>query len=645
MALPTQRSPVPVHPPESLVASEGAVPPVAAVAPRPDAPPVSLSLRSVAGSVPGFIIKPLDRLIGLHALAAVYGHVHPRAALEGGSAASFSRLALEALSISSRVTPADLARIPESGPLIVAANHPLGGADGLLFIDIVSRRRPDLKLLANSWLAAIPELRSVVIPVDVFAAPGRPPAANTAAIREALRWLKSGGCILTFPAGEVSRLRLRRREVADGPWAASLAALSRRAGAPVVPLHFHDANSWLFQALGQVHPVLRTVMLPREMLRKRRSTVRVRVGTPISPERLARLGDDADAAAFVRACVYLLSAPDATPGTEPSPTGGAPVAPPLAAPADPAVIAAEVAALPEIRTLARVGTQRVLIASASEVPATLREIGRLREITFRAVGEGTGAELDLDEYDLTYRHLFVYDDAASCVVGAYRLGLTDEQPPSPTDPGLPRLYTATLFRYDPQRLRRLLPAIELGRSFVRAEYQRQHAPLLLLWQGIGRFVAANPRYRRLFGTASISDTYASTTRNLLVRFITRSFGPGELGELAAPTLPPRFTRSRDGEAALAAGQLHDLDDADRLVASLDPQGRGLPTLLRQYLRLGARLVGFNVDPAFGNALDGLIVVDLLTGPSKLIARYMGAEGYAAFRAYHAAREPAAQPRS
>jgi putative hemolysin len=281
-----------------------------------------------------------------------------------------------------------------------------------------------------------------------------------------------------------------------------------------------------------------------------------------------------------------------------------------------------------------------MLASAREIPDTLTEIGRLRELTFRDAGEGTGKATDLDEFDATYRHLFIYDDRARRLVGSYRLGLTDELIPARGPAGL---YTATLFRYDHRHLAALTPGLELGRSFVRAEYQRHPLALLLLWQGIGHFVAANPRYRMLFGAASISDAYPSITRKLLVRFLTEAFGPGEFKALARPTTPPRFSRFRDRETELACETITTLEDADRLVAAIDPHNRGVPILLRQYLRLGARLIGFNVDPAFGDALDGLIVVDLLKAPRRHIERYMGAEGYQAFCQFHTGSSQTANP--
>ncbi|MBL8991620.1 MAG: GNAT family N-acetyltransferase, partial [Phycisphaerae bacterium] len=294
----------------------------------------------------------------------------------------------------------------------------------------------------------------------------------------------------------------------------------------------------------------------------------------------------------------------------------------------------EVEALPAERTLAAAGGLRAVMARAEDIPNVLLEIGRLRERTFRAVGEGTGAERDLDGFDRTYRHLFVWDDARRRVIGAYRLGLTDELCADGRPEGL---YTATLFRYRPEQMRLLVPGIELGRSFVRAEAQKGYAPLLLLWQGIGRFVAENPKYRLLFGTASISDTYPSLTRKLLVRFLTATCGPGEFARLAEPTSPPRFARGRERETELACRTIGSVEEADALVASIDPHGRGIPVLLRQYLGLGARLIGFNVDAAFGNALDGLIVVDLTRAPRRLVSRYMGAARYEAYLRHHGVR--------
>lgn len=570
------------------------------------------------------VSESVDRLLNLPAVQRLYDDA------AADPSPRFTSRVLASLGVTIDLPAAGISRLPATGPAIVAANHPLGAVDGLVLLELVSRVRSDNRLLANAMLGIVPELREHLISVDVFAQTG---SANTAPLRHALAWLRAGHCLATFPSGEVSRLRFRDGEVSDGPWSPSIAMLARLTGAPVIPVCFDARNSWIFQTLGRLHPLLRTAMLPTEMLRKRNARINVRIGSAITRDDLASFDTDSRTAAYLRARTYLMSdrcrkAADSA--------AMAPIEPePDAQP-----IAREIAALPAQCTLVSSGHFRVLLARAHQIPATLTEIGRLRELTFRDAGEGTGKPTDLDEFDTTYRHLFIYDDRANRLVGAYRLGLTDELIPAR---GPASLYTATLFRYDHRHLAALTPGLELGRSFIRSEYQRHPLALLLLWQGIGHFVAANPRYRLLFGAASISDAYPSITRKLLVRFLTEAFGPGEFKALAKPTTPPRFSRFRERETELACETITSLDDADRLVAAIDPHNRGVPILLRQYLRLGARLIGFNVDPAFGDALDGLIVVDLLKAPRRHIERYMGPEGYRSFCKFHHAEPPTDSP--
>jgi putative hemolysin len=271
------------------------------------------------------------------------------------------------------------------------------------------------------------------------------------------------------------------------------------------------------------------------------------------------------------------------------------------------------------------GVYQVFCARATQLPAVLPEIGRLREIAFRAVGEGTGRARDLDRFDAAYRHLFVWDRERQEIAGAYRLGATDEILASD---GLAGLYTRTLFDYGHELLAQLGPALELGRSFVAPAYQRDFSPLLLLWKGISRFVACHPRYRRLFGVVSISDAYESTSRQLMIRFLQTTRFDADLGRLVRARNPPAPPRG-----GLVESQTVDrLEDVSALVRGLEPDGKDMPVLLRQYLKLNARLLGFSIDPAFGNVLDGLVVVDLDDVEPAILGRYMGREEAAAFRA-------------
>ena len=295
---------------------------------------------------------------------------------------------------------------------------------------------------------------------------------------------------------------------------------------------------------------------------------------------------------------------------------------PIAPAEDAALMAAEVEGLPPDRLLGRNGDLQVRYAHAAEIPHLLREIGRLREITFRAAGEGTGRARDIDLFDSYYLHLFVWNGATNELVGAYRLGLADD---IVTSFGRRGLYTWSLFRYRRQLLARLGPAIELGRSFVRAEYQRSYSPLLLLWKGIGHFVAAHPRYRVLFGPVSISGDYETTSQQILVEFLRRNNALPELARFVRPRRP--FGAS--GNITPPA----DLDAVSELVSSIEKDGKGIPVLLRQYLKLGGRILGFNVDPQFNNALDGLIMVDLDETDPHVLAKYMGRAEAARFIAY------------
>jgi putative hemolysin len=273
------------------------------------------------------------------------------------------------------------------------------------------------------------------------------------------------------------------------------------------------------------------------------------------------------------------------------------------------------------------GQQSVYVAAAPDIPGVLREIGRLREVCFRAVGEGTGRAIDLDEFDERYLHLFVWSDSERQIVGAYRVGLTDR---ILAERGVSGLYTSTLFEFDPGLLHELGPALELGRSFVRPEWQRSYTPLLLLWRGIAELVLRDPRYATLFGPVSISAAYSSASQRVILDFLEQNHLVHVASHRVRARNPPASVPS------MTPPGLDDLKALSRLVADGEADRKGVPVLLRQYLKLGGRLLGFNVDPAFGHVLDVLIVVDLRRTPRRTLARYMGPTGSARFLAHHAA---------
>lgn len=552
-------------------------------------------------------------------------NIYRQARGHSNSPSEFAARALDFLQVKFELDERQLERIPRTGPAIVVANHPYGGLEGLFLIAELQRHRSDSLFIANELLARIPEIRDVLLPVDAFGG-ARAARKNAKSLRAALKHVRGGGLLVLFPAGAVSHLQLSAGRVCDPPWQSVAAGLLRRCESPVVPVYFGGGNSAVFQALGLLHPTMRTVMLTRELLNKRHRTIPVRIGRPIGAERLAKQPDNAKLASFLRLSTYALEARGSAAPVE----DVAPVAPmPVAASTPARLLTAEIECLPEGQTLASVGEMSVVFARAEQIPWTLRELGRLREITFRAVGEGTGSDSDIDRYDRDYVHLIAWHRTRSEVVGAYRIGHVDR---IVAERGKRGLYTHSLFAYGDPFLRSLGPALELGRSFVSAAYQRDFGALLLLWKGIAQYVACNPRYRVLFGPVSISREYRPASHALLIDFLRRHCFDDQLAKLIKPRRAFRRTHSL---AALSGdlARLADLDDVSQLLEEIEPDGKGAPVLLRQYLKLGGRLACFNVDESFSGVVDGLIVVDLLRTEPKVLQKYMGREQATAFIQY------------
>ncbi len=523
---------------------------------------------------------------------------------------TFCARALHTLGIRVDIAPSDVSSLPASGAAIVVANHPHGVLDGLALVSVVSQRRRDVRVVTNHRLEQIPELHEFCLFVDPSC--GRHAAARShAGLRGALRWLGDGQVLILFPAGTVaSTFATGLATPTDAAWHDTVGRLALRTGAVVVPAFIEGRNSSWFYRVGRIHSGLRTLLLARELLRQQGGRVGIRIGSPLRiATHLSGSTVGSRATAVIRAEVAQLAARPARLASKPS-------AALIEAP-DTALLEAEVHALDIDCRLVESGALQVYYAHAPSIPNVLQEIGRLREKTFRVSGEGTGNAVDLDQFDDHYAHLFVWNRDKREIVGAYRLGLTDQILAAH---GISGLYTSTLFRYDSRLLVQLSPAIELGRSFVREEYQRSTSGLFLLWKGIARFVARSHRYRVLFGPVSISRHYTDTSQQLLRSFLVQNFYHRELGGLVEAVTPPSSAPLPRGIDAIVAAELQDVD---KMVARLEADGKGIPVLLRQYVRLNAKLLGFNVDPAFGDALDALMMVDLADVDRAILNRYFG----------------------
>ncbi len=549
---------------------------------------------------------------------------------DGQTAAEFVGRMLRQLHIDYAIAPSDLSRLPKSGAVLVVANHPFGMLEGLILVELLEKVRSDFRIVANGILATTPALHEKVFFVNPF--DDAAASENARSVRASLEWLRGGGMLVMFPAGEVSHLNFGEWPVADPRWNSASARFARKIGCPTVPLFFEGANSVPFQMLGAIHPRLRTLNLAHELVNKRSHTIQVRVGTAVPAAVLKSYSDAESATAYLRARTYLLSNRSRWvrfrfqfPKRSSQPVSAATNAD---------LIAREVDGLPQNRTLASNSEFKVVLASAHEIPNLLREIGRCREITYRAVGEGTGNALDIDRFDSHYQHLILWHNADRRLAGAYRLAATPDVLPVH---GIKGLYTSTLFHYAPEFFERIGPAVELGRSFVCPEYQKLYAPLLLLWKAIAAFVQMRPECAVLFGAVSISGAYQSYSRRLMVDYLKRHSAHELVNFVRARRRYHRRPLAPKPVNSLGRS-IRSVDELSASVQDLEMDGKGVPVLIRQYMKMGGQFLGFNVDPHFSHALDALVLTDLRLAAAPMLERLMGRAGAEAFRAAHPSAE-------
>ncbi|WP_375437634.1 lysophospholipid acyltransferase family protein [uncultured Hymenobacter sp.] len=511
------------------------------------------------------------------------------------------------LHITVQYDAAELRHLP-AGAFVAIANHPCDLTDAMVLLHVLGKARPELRAVANELLAPLlPHLVAQLVLVSPEqAAAGR----NVPGVRRLLRHLHNDVPLLVFPAGKVARSTIPFRPVTESASSATAARLLDAARVPVVPVWLNRENSVGFSFLGSAHPLLRTARLPVELLNKRGQTIQVRIGLPIAPVVLDRL-PATDRLAYIQARIYAL-------GTS-AQRSWATMLPPLPVPpvmseTASALIEADIAALRPGCCLLVSSRWEVYVAKRCEIPNVLREIGRLRELTLRHEGKGTQQPTDLDAYDDYYRHLFLYDRQKKLVVGAYRLGLGRA---ILRRYGRRGLYLHSLFWLKKGLNPVLRQSLELGRSFVRVEYQRQALPLALLWKGIAEYLATHPEYRYLIGPVGISNRFSATSKAMMVDYLTRHFFDTELAVYVRPRKQFRY-KKLDADAVLAVheAELSSKQDLQQFITGLELGGNGVPVLLRQYLKQNARLLGFNLDPNFSNVLDGLLLLDARELPAR-----------------------------
>jgi putative hemolysin len=468
-------------------------------------------------------------------------------------------------------------------------------------------------------------------------------------MRECQRWLDEGHCLIVFPAGEVSHYHPSKKTVCDGKWSAHIARLLKKSNARVVPVFFHGHNGWFFHMAGLISPWLRTLMLGRCFIHSFGKIIHFTVGEQILPKTYRKSTDTNELAKFLRLQSCLL---DSKPELYSSKKNKAEkraakktlkinksnaikkAEQEIIAPVEADLLAAEVAMLPERNHLLTCGELSIYFAGKQVIPNIMREIGRLREETFRRVGEGTGREIDVDKYDDYYTHLFIWHPENKEVVGAYRAA---EVSKVVAEYGLTGLYSHSLFKFKPALLSQLAPSVELGRSFVRFEYQRSYAPLLMLWKGIATFLAKETDCSVLFGPVSISKDYSNESQKMLIDYL-RVNNPFPQQCKVVKARNPFKLHKRVGWTSAEFEGLKDVDLVSHLVSKLESDQKGVPILLKQYLKLGGYVLSFNVDQDFNDVLDCMIVVDLPQNDHKTLRRYMGQELASEFMLRHQPEE-------
>ncbi|MGB3599205.1 MAG: GNAT family N-acyltransferase [Marinomonas sp.] len=550
----------------------------------------------------------LEWMTGLNQLDSLYQQ-RP----ENLSSFEFMRYTLDALKIDYDVSLGALDTIPASGPVVIVANHPLGAIEGVILADLIGSIRGDVKVLANQLLKRLPEINDLFIGVDVFGGKNSR-ATNSAAIVEANQHLADGGLLVVFPAGEVSSYPKGSAHLADIEWRNSVAKFVKHSQATTVPIFINGQNSPWFYRAGTVHPLLRSAMLGRELLNKKATRIAISIGAAIPFSEVRDFSSDKDMVNYFRLNTYLMGSTE----REEAKTSNQAMSMPIIEALDEQLLQTEIDALPASYHLLDQGDFAVYCAPSQQIPYLMQEIGRVREANFREVGEGSGLACDLDDYDLYYQQLFVWHKSDKQLVGAYRLGMVDELI---AEKGLEGLYSRSLFHYDQAFIDTMDESIEVGRSVVAAPYQKSLNALLMLWKGIATFVYRHPKYTHLFGPVSISNDYSLVARQLMAETLSVHYYDEQKARLVSPSTP----LSKNSSAFWQSGLLSALASVQLLskVLSRMEQGKGLPVLLRQYLKMNGKLVCFNVDPAFQNCLDGLIVVNLKEVPLATLSKYMG----------------------
>ena len=573
---------------------------------------INVSKYGYLGTFIAWLLMKVTRISAINSFYDTIAHLDCEA---------YAQAILEHYEIDFDIPEEDFKRLPKDGSYITISNHPLGGIDGILLMRLMLPIRKDYKIMANFLLERMAPLAPYILPVNPFEE-HKGARSSIAGFKKALQHIRDGHPLGIFPAGEVSTHK-DGKLIVDRPWEEAALKLIKKAQVPVVPIYFHGKNSKLFYRLSRWNPIFRTAMIPSQVLSQRNRPLKVRIGQPISVQTQNEQENLEDFTDLLRRKTYILSNAfqkerliDQLPTTLKIPKPPRKIADAMRK----EVMQGEIEKLREKDCrLLQSKNYEVFLAKEQDMPFILKEIGRQREVTFRAIGEGTNKAIDLDVFDTYYHHLFLWDNEEQCIVGAYRMGMGSEIFP---EHGIDGFYLQDLFRVEPELYDMMRQSIEMGRAYIVKEYQQKPMPLFLLWKGIVHTTLRHPEHKYLIGGVSISNQFSNFSKSLMIEFMKSNYWDPYVAQYIRPKKEFKVKLNDADKEFVFDETKADLNKFDRLIDEVEPGNLRLPVLIKKYIKQNAKVVAFNVDPLFNNSVDGLMYIKIADLPESTVKPVM-----------------------